>query len=600
MNNLLPEFKTFSVSDDRDRAKSKFQNWDLNESTNFSSSGFLHDQCLQEECLAPAKNLVQYAKLPPNVKYLRVPNFFDDISPLSIDARGVTDEAKISANFTEAKKISTTTFKSISPNSTKQSSAEISLKIQSCLPVATDIYVKMNQTSINHTIIEAHQTMSRKIMGDRLKEHSNILNIYLTLTEKATAEMTMRQELRDIVFENDKPIGVQVEVINKRLAITGILPDSQASIHGNLLSGAEIIAINGERVLSIDDFEDKIQSSKRGIRTVINAAIYKGGRQRIDDLYSYNFKEKTKNVTSLLSNILQTGIDTQHQHDIELGSFDPTDEDKDDDQSESCEDGVNFKPTTSEQVEAVSGTARREVSFHENGEMISYPVTKQTVYFDEKSKSNTDGIEHYNTSNESPWNYMTATVDQEAEQIDVPADVSEIFSYRSLVCVPPHLNSKGGWGNPSKIIQFVNLTRYWNLELFHVDENFCLVSRGKIQFGEKKLELTCRNHTWCLLVNSTKLPPSDSADADVQVDNHLDPSNLMVFQPSIEFIDTLEFNFIWCPLASMSLSHRFRNNCGKVDKVNIVRGLKERGTAFTPQPHIILNVCDSCRKINPG
>ena len=42
---------------------------------------------------------------------------------------------------------------------------------------------------------------------------------------------------------------------------------------------------------------------------------YRGGKKKIDDLYSRNHK---KSMRSLFGNIMSTGIDEDHQHGIEL------------------------------------------------------------------------------------------------------------------------------------------------------------------------------------------------------------------------------------------------------------------------------------------
>ena len=66
------------------------------------------------------------------------------------------------------------------------------------------------------------------------------------------------------------------------------------------------------------------------------AMCFRGGKKKIDDLYTHDFSQK-KTVKSLLSGILCSGIDEDHQHDIVLptakNSDDEDDDDADDDNS---------------------------------------------------------------------------------------------------------------------------------------------------------------------------------------------------------------------------------------------------------------------------
>ena len=52
---------------------------------------------------------------------------------------------------------------------------------------------------------------------------------------------------------------------------------------------------------------------------VNQAASYRGGRLKVDELYSHDFTRNTRHVASLLSNVFQSGLDDDHQHGIMNG-----------------------------------------------------------------------------------------------------------------------------------------------------------------------------------------------------------------------------------------------------------------------------------------
>ena len=90
-------------------------------------------------------------------------------------------------------------------------------------------------------------------------------------------------------------------------------------------------------------------------------ASYKGGKGKHDDLY-HKGTTSTVKVISLLSNIMKTGIDRDHQHDIELPSLTEEEESEDAGQPEVVEEKKESKEPHSPPAAAV----RRESTPNRN------------------------------------------------------------------------------------------------------------------------------------------------------------------------------------------------------------------------------------------
>jgi C-terminal processing protease CtpA/Prc len=88
--------------------------------------------------------------------------------------------------------------------------------------------------------------------------------------------MTNRQEIRDFDFY-DGPIGLEVESQYGKITVTKVVEGSQAASYGTVLVGAEIVAVNEQRVITLEEFQNAVLVARSmGFLITIKAASYKG------------------------------------------------------------------------------------------------------------------------------------------------------------------------------------------------------------------------------------------------------------------------------------------------------------------------------------
>jgi hypothetical protein len=58
------------------------------------------------------------------------------------------------------------------------------------------------------------------------------------------------------------------------------------------------------------------------------------------------------------------------------------------------------------------------------------------------------------------------------------------------------------WGSPKMIIQFSNLSRYWNVHVYWVDPESALVPRKLVKAGGKHIELISADHVWVVVASA--------------------------------------------------------------------------------------------------
>jgi hypothetical protein len=187
----------------------------------------------------------------------------------------------------------------------------------------------------------------------------------------------------------------------------------------------------------------------------------------------------------------------------------------------------------------------------------------------------------------------------------------DIFPFRRLVCMPRHLQcTKGGWGYPTKDIQFANFSYSWTVEVFWVDEDGALVSRGKLEPGDRLREKTSSSHMWCVSAQisekyAKKLDATD-AENEKEHQDHFKYSDLdrpeetgitaaiMVIKPSETTLDdTASTTIMWSPWHSSTISRRPRTKLVPVHKDGLLAsGLKTLEEATTIESHIFCNVFD--------
>ena len=153
--------------------------------------------------------------------------------------------------------------------------------------------------------------------------------------------MSGKHEARDFHFSPGS-IGMQIEVKFDRLICTHVLPASQAEIYKDSLMGAEIVAVNGLRVLNLEDFSESVVDANNFGKITITAVTFKEGKT-IEHFYAQFMASKKATVKSLFSGLLSGGVDEDHQHGMELPTASNDDDDDDEDDEDENDDDADEK-----------------------------------------------------------------------------------------------------------------------------------------------------------------------------------------------------------------------------------------------------------------
>ena len=377
-----------------------------------------------------------------------------------------------------------------------------------------------------------------------------------------------------------------------------------------------------------------------------------GARLKIDDLYAYNFKGtgKTGGVASLLSNIMSKGLDKDHQHGVELPTVQDEEEEEDDDADNAEEEGKNeekeekdFKRNFSQSEEEKFGLEDRTVeakftsayrddtfdpipSYEFDDDKENFVARKKIgngIHSDDNFHEgayspalSADRRDELKCDDESkPWEYLTGvTVKSEESDIsEEDMDVGDIFAYRSLICVPDFVALSQRWRQSSKFMCINNCSSNWQAELFWVDPNSALVSRGRIRKHASFFDRTSEDYVWLLLVyhvdnvekGSRSPSRAKSRDGDRNCDDddfvnvNLDDPEVEVFKGPLTLIlrasqtcfsESSTVVMTWTPWVSFNITRRVNavESNPRLDKFGGNTGMQPSET----MPHIILNIFD--------
>lgn len=139
--------------------------------------------------------------------------------------------------------------------------------------------------------------------GEEGEREGDLLYFYCSSALRATVTSTNRQEVKDYRFFANKRIGLEVELVSHKLVVSKVLPETQAFPYEKMLDGSEIVAINGERVVDLEEFQAAMVRAKKNVFVTLKIASYPEGRQKIDDLYQQNV-DKSNQMKSLFSNLM--------------------------------------------------------------------------------------------------------------------------------------------------------------------------------------------------------------------------------------------------------------------------------------------------------
>jgi hypothetical protein len=674
MENFLPQPESLAKTLEESVEKNQFEYWKV------PASDRPLPKFLEKKSIFDNAQLYEYptVKQPaPNQKYYK--KEYDDEqedkfdpSPLSSSQRGVVSLGESSAiSWAPVERV----YRAERRSKTKTSDHKLTIDFLSLQPIDMELYVhcrgglqdmlltpyenlrlavdkEKKKRSPDTTDTEANHLKESVQSSSLVLQSSDVEPVQLIFapSKRATAGVTSRQEVIHFEFEKG-PIGIQVVMVAGKLTCAMVLPDSQATQYGSRMDGAEILAVNNSRVLGLSDFQQvmrKAQEDPLHRNIVISAACYKGGRMKVDELYASNLLRRTRNVTSLFSNLMGhkggspngpnrtssfddgsqvTEDDDSTVQESSVGTIGPGDslEDEDEeheeytdangmgegkyqDEGKGEEEGKYVHPNNRLQNEQNKETeythsseerqrfAEGKDEFpledgdddinenHEDGlvaprkvkinepemRIMKTSVSQRNAAQDEKSspKEAKKPVSFASTKEtgghqSTDWNELTAT---------------DIFMYRTLLCVPESMGRSLSWGQPRHIIQFGNFSTRWDMQVFWVDPDCCLIQRRVLKQGDRHMEMISDAHVWCVYVSLSKLAEKNEEEP---CDRFLDPDcdeEVANFSPLVALLkptaavlrNSTVFNMLWTPWKTLTITRSGRkdNQKGKDGEID--------------------------------
>ena len=211
---------------------------------------------LQKVDLAQEKQMM----LPPNERYLPPASRYTskDPSPLSRAARGAADDAAIimPVDLQAQAKEATSIRRPPSPSSSGNLCLAVRTTNMTDEPLS--VFVQKLSSTMNVTMVDPGRCATNVLRGtsggsasDKAKE---TMHCVVVRTAEALVQLTTWQELVVVQFEC-RPLGLELEMRNDKIFCARVLQDSQAWGHEETLMGAEIIAIDDQRIATLEDFQ---------------------------------------------------------------------------------------------------------------------------------------------------------------------------------------------------------------------------------------------------------------------------------------------------------------------------------------------------------
>jgi hypothetical protein len=286
----------------------------------------------------------------------------NDESPLSMSQRGETEPGRIS--MPKENEDSTT----ISMRLAKQVPKEMALIISVCnlLNVCVDMFMQ-RAGSMRSFVLKPEMQCTRNLSQFTSKPGEIVdlkapLSILFSTVERVSIVVSHRHELRSFDFLPG-PIGMEVEYKFSRLLCTKVLYGSQAMPHRDVLEGTEIVAVNGRRTTGLQEFQQAVWEAQAHGRITITAACYKRGKAKIDNFYvQLSTSRRKTNVKKLFGGLLASGVDRDHQHDVELPGSRTSDDDRDWTEDDATADSAPSRPRSRSQSPSAEATAKQSDS----------------------------------------------------------------------------------------------------------------------------------------------------------------------------------------------------------------------------------------------
>ncbi len=680
MDNILPDFKAFSLTS---AAGNTFTQWDAKDSLPRAKGGGGDDKAPYHLQIHPPTFVSEswlrtdefkYGVPMPNQRHLDGSDFYKPggkggIAPLSILERGICEETKITIPPTEKP----TGADGLMRRQAKEKKPDVILTVSSTLPSEMDFFLQTKAT-ISSFAMRPFTTIS-KILHKSISNNSKYgslvgtkantfdktaytgkksCHVLFSSTKRASILMTVRQEIRDFFFKPG-PIGIQAQISNNKLTCIRTIEGSQAALHGTVLDGAELIAVNGKRVVNLKEFQMAILAAQEtGNDIIVQAASYKGKKMKIDDLYASNLKSKSQSMTLLLTGMLGSAKNPSQRPDssdeeesedeeestVVEGEGDDDGEEEEEEEEEEGGDGEENEEDLvfggegddEEDEEGGGLRAKRVVRIQSptDGDVNdSYPTPTTSksastpnlqplpMIKSSLSKSH-EGLEEGSLGSQSTYSKRSFTRENSIDNIFTGEGwdnltAVDIFPFRRVVNVPKYLRYSNHWGTPDKTIQFANFSSTWDVEVFWIDEDGAFVSRIKLGPGQRHVEMTSRDHVWCVVAQiseflAKKLNQDDEVDEDhhnkymdLDLQETIDKSPaMMLLRPSNATLDdSISTSVMWSPWHSSTIAQRPRTKLAPVHKDrHLQSGLKTAEEAIKIESHIYVNVFDHGKPAN--
>ena len=365
LHNLLPKIKTVTLIEDKDRhERQNKQEWKYFAEPTKSSAYTLN---LDEHIPKGSGSRIEFHNtdthpyFEPNERKILGHLLPVIDAPLSKSNRGLPPVPEIDDTLiTTKKKTRTKTIRIPIP----EPSSSLVLNMMNCLPNLMELFIQRNRTIYNVTLhgetacsrVVAYgaQTESTSTQGGSLIDYGNEkdqLTFLFASVRYGTITMSRRQEVKTYIFSTKRKIGIEIEMwCGIKLICSKVLEGHQAYEHRVSLDGAEIVALNGRRVETFEEFRHQLEYVRaHDSEIVLLVASYRGGKVRESTFYTPSSthlyihlyihpihpllfttqgklddfimnRSKNASVKSLFGNVMMLGLDREHQFDVDLSS----------------------------------------------------------------------------------------------------------------------------------------------------------------------------------------------------------------------------------------------------------------------------------------
>jgi hypothetical protein len=302
MDNLLPEFETFEVTQKR-AGQAKHTKWLPERSdAQFAVLPYYLEKEITRNYAAEAAETSDYVRniKAPNDRYSYESEYDgSDPSPLSVATRGETSRAVIKAPK-EVRRLERKMEKE-----SERDPRQLFMHFMNDLPISMDCFVqKLNrmQTAIvtgkggRFTDDALDDDRERNLMLDKYFP----LHLHTSPTSRVTKLSSGVHEVVDFEFGLG-PIGMEIEYLRGNLVCSNVVEDTPAFELMDQLMGSEIIAVNGTRVLTLAEFQNQVAKARTTGKVVLSSLVYRVGYEAMPEVDTTAFEKISSDVKAVLA-----------------------------------------------------------------------------------------------------------------------------------------------------------------------------------------------------------------------------------------------------------------------------------------------------------